>query len=129
MPPFDINQIQTVEEAALCFENAYCWLGILKRRCAMMGDYRSMKEAEQIIQVIATHHLAEQVFRTCLCNSSQSYCVFYVVVTEHSNLQSAKLFGILMMKKWSQLSAGEQNSVCEMLFSVISYSKLLLEYL
>ncbi len=23
MPPFDINQIQTVEEAALCFEDAY----------------------------------------------------------------------------------------------------------
>ena len=66
MPPFDINQIQTVEEAALCFEDA----------CAMMGDYRRMKEAEQVIQVLAAHRLADQVFRTCLCNSSQSYCVF-----------------------------------------------------
>ena len=86
-----------------------------------MGDYRRMKEAEQVIQVLATHRLADQVFRTCLCNSSQSYCVFYVWVLRHSHVQSAKLFGISMIKKWAQISAEEQSAICEMLFGVISF--------
>ena len=86
----------------------------------MMGDYRIMKEAEQVIQVLAAHRLADQVFRTCLCNSSQSYCVFYVRMLDPSHRQSAKLFGISMIKKWPQIPVEEQNTICEMLFGVIS---------
>lgn len=63
-----------------------------------------MKEAEQVIQVLAAHRLADQVFRTCLCNSSQSYCVFYVRMLDPSHRQSAQAFWYLHDKEMASNS-------------------------
>ena len=51
----------------------------------MMGDYRNLKEGEAIIQALSQYPSAEEIFKSCLFQSSQSYCIFYVraVVGDH----------------------------------------------
>ena len=46
-------------------------------------------------------------------------CLLYTSL-DPSHRQSAKLFGISMIKKWPQIPVEEQNTICEMLFGVIS---------
>lgn len=47
----------------------------------MMGDYRNHKEGESMIEALSQREYAEEIFKSCLCQSSQSYCVFYVSVS------------------------------------------------
>lgn len=47
----------------------------------MMGDYRNHKEGESMIEALSQHEYAEEIFKSCLCQSSQSYCIFYVSVS------------------------------------------------
>lgn len=80
MSAFDLSQIQTVDEAASFFEQVYVGDAFLQCSCNMMGNRSNIKEAEQMIEAFASHPLAEDVFRTCIFKSTQSYCIFYVSV-------------------------------------------------
>ena len=78
MSIFDLSQIQTVDEAASFFEQVYVGDASFQCSCNMMGNRSNIKEAEQMIEAFASHPLAEDVFRTCIFKSTQSYCIFYV---------------------------------------------------
>ena len=74
----DISQIRSPEEARFLFENALRSDRSVSYRCTSMSDYKQQSQAERVIQAILSHPSSDEILLDCLCNSSQSYCIFYV---------------------------------------------------
>ena len=74
----DISQIRSPEEARFLFENALWNYRSMSSRCISMSDYKQQSQAESVIQAILSNPSSDEILLDCLCNSSHSYCIFYV---------------------------------------------------